>query len=99
MQAKNSTTLDPTQAPLVTNAIGFHCRYREERSFFTVQAGIPAEDALNEAICFLAAGESIITKLMDTGIGVNDAVGIRILIEAARALVHSTTLSIEGGEA
>lgn len=87
------TELEAT--PLRTSSSEFHAA--GTRSFFTVSAGIPVADALHEASCFLAAGDAILTKAMDGGLGVDEAFGIRFLMAAAKALVDSSTAPIQFG--
>lgn len=82
-------------APLLTNSSEFHPA--GTRSFFTVSAGIPVADALNEASCLLAAGDAILKETMDGGLGVDEAFGIRFLMAAAKALVDSSTAPIQFG--
>jgi hypothetical protein len=81
--------------PLLTNSTEFHAA--GTRSFFTVSAGIPVADALHEASCFLAAGDAILTRTMDGGLGVDEVFGIRFLMAAAKALVDSSTAPIQLG--
>jgi hypothetical protein len=91
----NSQNTEPKVAPLLTNSSEFH--FVGARPFFTVSAGIPVADALHEASCFLAAGDAILTKTMDGGLGVDEAFGIRFLMAAAKALVDSSTAPIQFG--
>jgi hypothetical protein len=81
--------------PLLTNSSEFHAAGAQ--SFFTVSAGIPVADALHEASCFLAAGNAILTKTMDGGLGVDEVFGIKLLMAAAKALVDSSTAPIQFG--
>lgn len=80
---------------LLTNSSEFHTA--GTRSFFSVSAGIPVADALHEASCFLAAGDAMLTKTMDSGLGVDEVFGIRLLMAAAKALVDSSTAPIQFG--
>ncbi|PCR93249.1 hypothetical protein CP336_27425 [Pseudomonas fluorescens] len=81
--------------PLLTNASEFHTV--GTRSFFSVSAGVPVVDALHEASCFLAAGDAMLTKAIDSGLGVDEVFGIRFLMAAAKALVDSSTAPIQFG--
>jgi hypothetical protein len=81
--------------PLLTNSSEFHTV--GNRPFFSVSAGIPVADALHEASCFLAAGDAMLTKSMDSGLGVDEVFGIRLLMAAAKALVDSSTAPIQFG--
>lgn len=90
-----NTHTDLGVTPPLTNSSEFHTA--GTRSFFSVSAGIPVADALHEASCFLAAGDAMLTKSMDSGLGVDEVFGIRLLMAAAKALVDSSTAPIQFG--
>lgn len=85
----NNQNTELKVAPLLTGSSEFHAS--GTRLFFTVSAGTPVADALNEASCLLAAGDAILNVAMDGGIGVDEAFGIRFLMAAAKALIDSST--------
>lgn len=91
----NSQNTELKAAPLFTNSSEFHTAGK--RTFFTVSAGTPVADALNEASCLLAAGDAILKVAIDGGLGVDEAFGIRFLMAAAKALVDSSTAPIQFG--
>jgi hypothetical protein len=91
----NSQNTELKVAPLLTNSTEFHLVGAQP--FFSVSAGIPVTDALHEASCFLAAGDAMLTKSMDSGLGVDEVFGIRLLMAAAKALVDSSTAPIQFG--
>lgn len=91
----SSENIELKVAPLFTSSSEFHASGAQ--LFFTVSAGTPVADALNEASCLLAAGDAILTVALDGGLGVDEAFGIRFLMAAAKALVDSTTAPIQLG--
>lgn len=91
----NSQNTELKAAPPFTNSSEFHAA--GTRTFFTVSAGTPVADALNEASCLLAAGDAILKVAMDGGLGVDEAFGLRFLMAAAKALVDSSTAPIQFG--
>lgn len=97
MHPKNTTGLNRTQQPLLTTATEFMTAATENRHPLAVQAGIPAEEALNFAYGLLAALDHVATKCIDQDAGAQDLVAIRFLASASQALVLACAASIEQG--
>lgn len=99
MQPKNSTALQQAQQKLLTRTTEFARNDGEDRNPFVVQAGIPAEEALNMSYGLLDAVSSIAPDCIDRCPKNEDLVPVHFLTSAAQALVLSCVTAIEQGGA
>lgn len=74
----------------------FSCNARDDL-LFSVRAGIPADDALEQASCFLAAARTTVYQVAEK-VGSESVYGAGYLVEMAKALVDAAILSISKEE-
>lgn len=94
-------TINGAPAPIrATSAYDF-CFYKRERDsldcLFSVRAGIPADDALEMASCFLDAARSVAQRLVEDSGGAS-AYAAEQLITQAKALIDALLLDTSGDD-
>ncbi|QJI30091.1 DUF3077 domain-containing protein [Pseudomonas sp. ADAK18] len=84
---------------LLTTAHSFHnFEYRPENKYLLqVLPGNPAIEALNSSSCLLASVTSFLDRLIDGDTDANEIYAVRFMVEATKALIDSTTKSVEFG--
>lgn len=97
MRSENTTGSPPTQHPMVTDASDFHAVMIAGNRFhlFQVNAGLPAEEAINSGYSLLDAAEFLASDAIANEASHGHLVAIRMLLEAGKALVGSVMGAVE----
>lgn len=94
---KNTTGSLPAQHPMVTDASDFHAVTiaGKRLHLFQVNAGLPADEAINSGYSLLDAAEFLASDAIANEASPGHLIAIRLLLEAGKALVGSVMSAVE----
>lgn len=97
MHPKNTTGSPPAQHQMATTAEDFHpiVVLGVKQHVFQVNAGLPAEEAINAAYALLDASEYLCSDAIHNEASHSHIVAVRFLVQGAKALVGACMGAVE----